>query len=97
MRECQMRSSRVGILDMAGKAADIVGSGAHGVRSTDRIVANTVNTAATANTADTEHPNMDRSKGHRPVPEGRGCQRQAHPKVQVSRKTLSSDCPPFRV
>ena len=76
-----MRSSRVGILDMAGKAAGIVGSGARGVRSTDRIVANTVNTAATANTADTEHPNMDRSKDHRPAPERCGCQRQAKPKV----------------
>jgi hypothetical protein len=92
-----MRSSRVGIPDTAGKAADIVGSGARGVRSTDRIVANTVNTAATANTADTEHPNMDRSRGHRPVPEGRGCPRQANPKVQVLRKTLSSNYPPFRV
>jgi hypothetical protein len=66
---------------MAGMAADIVGSGAHGVRSTDRIVANTVNTAATANTADTEHPNMDRSMGHRPAREGRGCLTQANPKV----------------
>jgi hypothetical protein len=75
-----MRSSRVGILDMVGMASDIVGSGAHGVRSTDRIVANTVNIAATANTADTEHPNMDR-RGHRPVPEGRGCPKQANPKV----------------
>jgi len=76
-----MRSSRVGIPDTAGKAADIVGSGARGVRSTDRIVANTVNTAATANTADTEHPHMDRNKGHRPAPEDRGCPRQANPKV----------------
>ena len=67
-----MRSSRVGILDMAGKAADIVGSGAHGARSTDRIVANTVNTAATANIADTEHPHTDRSKGHRTAREDSG-------------------------
>ena len=69
------------MFDMAGKAADIVGSGARGVRSTDRIVANTVNTAATANTADTEHPNMDRNKDHMPAPEGRGRPRQANPKV----------------
>ena len=67
-----MRSSRVGILDMAGKAADIVGSGAHGVRSTDRIVANTVNTAATANIADIEHRHTDHSRIHRAAPEDRG-------------------------
>jgi len=77
-----MRSSRVDILDMVGMAADIVGSGAHGVRSTDRIVANTVNIAATANTADTEHPNMDcSSKDHMPAPEGRGWPRQVKPAV----------------
>ena len=89
-----MRSSRVGIPDTAGKAADIVGSGARGVRSTDRIVADTVNTAATANTADTEHPSMDRSKGHRPAPEGRGCSKQEKPAVSPPRKTFSSDYSP---
>ena len=67
-----MRSSRVGIPDTAGKAADIVGSEARGVRSTDRIVANTVNTAATANIADIEHPHTDHSRIHRAAPEDRG-------------------------
>ena len=42
------------------------------VDSTDHFVANTVNTAATANIADTEHPNTDRSKGHRTAREDSG-------------------------
>jgi hypothetical protein len=45
-------------------AVDKAGSGSHGARSTDHIVANTPDIAATANTADiadTEHPNMDHS------------------------------------
>jgi hypothetical protein len=67
-----MNSSRVGIFDTAGMAADIAGSASHGARSTDRIVANTVNTAATANIADTEHPHTDRSKGHRTAREDSG-------------------------
>jgi len=59
-----MKSSKVGIFDTAGRAADIADSASHGDRSTDRIVANTVNTAATANIADTEHPNTEHSRGH---------------------------------
>lgn len=51
---------------------DIAGSASHAAHSTDHIVANTPNIAATANivgTADTElHPNMDRSRrAHTPV------------------------------
>ena len=67
-----MNSSRVGIFDTAGMAADIAGSASHGARNTDHFVANIVNTAATANIADTEHPNTDRSKGHRTAREDSG-------------------------
>jgi hypothetical protein len=56
-----MNSSRVGIFDTADRASGIAGSALHGDRSTDRFVANTVNTAATANIADTERPNTDHS------------------------------------
>jgi hypothetical protein len=52
------------MIDTGGIAVDIAGSASHGARSTDHIVADTPNTAATANTADiadTEHPNMDHS------------------------------------
>ena len=52
-------------------AVDRVCSGLHGARSTDHIVADKPNTAATANTADiadTEHPNMDHSsRGQTPA------------------------------
>jgi hypothetical protein len=67
-----MNNSTVGIFDTAGMAADIAGSASHGARSTDRIVANTVNTAATANIVDTEHPNTDHSRGHMTAPEDGG-------------------------
>jgi hypothetical protein len=56
-------------------AVDTVGSASHGGRSTDRIAANTVSTAATANscgTADIGNPNRDRSRGHIAVPVHRG-------------------------
>jgi hypothetical protein len=59
-------------------AGDIVGSASHGDRSTDRIAANIVSTAATANssdTADTGNPNRDRSRGHMAEPVRRGCPR----------------------
>jgi hypothetical protein len=52
-------------------AGDIAGSASRGARSTDRFAANTASTVATANNVDTEHPNGGRSRGHRPVPEGR--------------------------
>ena len=65
-----MNSSRVGIFDTAGMAADIAGSAPRGARSTDRIVANTVNTAATANIADIEDPHTDHI--HRAAPQDRG-------------------------
>ena len=68
----RLNSSRVGIFDTADRAADIVGSAPHAARSTDHFVADTVNTAATANIADTEHPNTDRSKGHRTAREDSG-------------------------
>ena len=67
-----MNSSRVGIFDTADRAADIVGSAPHAARSTDHFVADTVNTAATANIADTEYPNTDRSKDHMTAREERG-------------------------
>lgn len=67
-----MNSSRVGIFDTADRAADIVDSAPHAARSTDHFVADTVNTAATANIADTEHPHTDRSKGHRTAREDSG-------------------------
>jgi hypothetical protein len=91
-----MHSSRVGIFDTAGTAVSIAGSALHVVRSTDHIVANTANTADIADTV--FHSNMDHSsKGHMPVPEGRGHPRQAKPAVQLPRKTFSSDYPPLRV
>ena len=65
-------------------AVNITGSASHGGRSTDHIVASTLDTAATANTADiadTEHPNMDCSRGHMPVPVRRDCLRRAKPAV----------------
>jgi hypothetical protein len=70
---------------MTGTGGDIAGSASHAAHSTDHIVANKPNIAATANTADiadTEHPNMDcSSKDHMPAPEGRGRPRQAQPVV----------------
>ena len=72
MQVYRMNSSRVGIFDTADRAADIVGSAPHVARSTDHFVADTVNTAATANIADTEHPHTDRSKGHRTAREHSG-------------------------
>ena len=68
---------------MAGMAANIAGSASHGARNTDQFVADTLNTVATANsadianTADTEHPNMDCSRDHMPAPEDRERLRQA--------------------
>ena len=67
-----MNSSRVGIFDTADRAADRAGSASHAARSTDHFVANIVNTAATANIADTEYPNTDRNKDHMTAPEERG-------------------------
>ena len=87
---------------MAGMAANKAGNALHGAHSTDQFVADTLDSLATANsvdianTADTEHPSMDCSRGHVPAPEGRGRLRQANQKVQLPRKTLSSDCPPLR-
>jgi hypothetical protein len=78
-----LHSSRVGIVDTTGTGAGIAGSASHAARSTDHIVANTPNIAATANTADIvdiEHPNMDcSSKGCMPAPEGRGCSKPEKP------------------
>jgi len=68
----RLNSSRVGIFDTADRAADRAGSAPHAARSTDHFVADTVNTAATANIADTEHPHTDRSKGHRTAREDSG-------------------------
>ena len=67
-----MNSSRVDIFGTADRAADRAGSASHAARSTDHFVVNTVNTAAIANIADTEHPNTDRSKGHRTAREDSG-------------------------
>jgi len=67
-----MNSSRADIFGTADRAADRVGSASHGARNTDHFVANIVNTAATANIADTEHPHTDRSKGHRTAREDSG-------------------------
>ena len=72
-----MNSSRVDIFGTADRAADRAGSASHAARNTDHFVANTVNTAATANIADTEHPNTDRSKVHRTAREDSGCLRPA--------------------
>ena len=85
---------------MAGRAGDTADNALHEARSRDHIVANTVSIAATANiagianTADTEDPRMDRSRGHMAVPEGRGRLRQADQKLQSPRKKPSSDRPP---
>lgn len=71
-------SSRVGILGTSGMV-DIAGSASHEARSTDHIVANTLNLAGTADIADTElHPNMDSSRDHMPEPVHRGCSRQSN-------------------
>jgi hypothetical protein len=75
------------MFDTAGMASDIAGNAIRGDHSTDQFVANSLNTVATvnsadiANTADIEHPSMDCSRGHRPVPEGCECPKQANPKV----------------
>jgi hypothetical protein len=59
-------------------AAGIAGSATRGVRSTDHIVANTLNIVDPANIVDNKmHPNMD----HMPAPVRRGCRRQAKPAV----------------
>ncbi len=90
------------MFDMADMALNRAGNASRGAHSTGHSVANTLNTVATANTADiantadTEHPSMDRSRGHTPVPEDRGCVREANPKVQLPRKTLSSGLPSFK-
>jgi hypothetical protein len=75
-----MHSSRVGRFDMAGMAADRAGNAWHGAHSTGQFVANILNTVATANTGDTEHPSMD-CRGHMPVPVGEECRRQENSKV----------------
>jgi hypothetical protein len=82
-RQNPTHNSKVGTVETAGMAVDIAGSASHGDRSTDQFVADTLDTAATANnadianTADTEHPRKDRSRGHMPVPEDRGHPGQA--------------------
>lgn len=74
------------MLDMAGMAAGIADNALHGAHSTGQFGADNLNTVATvntadiANTADTEHPSIG-CRGHRPVPEGRGCLREANSKV----------------
>jgi hypothetical protein len=91
------------MFDTGDMAPDIAGNALHGAHSRDHIAPGTVNTAATANsadsanTADTEHPNTGRSRGYMSVPERRRCLREANPKVQLPRKTLSSDCPPLKL
>lgn len=68
-RTTEIKSSRVGIFDMAGKAAEIARNAVHAGRSTDRFAAGNLNTVATADSFDTantgteDHPN----KGHIPV------------------------------
>ena len=53
------------MFDTAGMASDRAGNAIHGDHSTDQFVANSLNTVATANsadiahTADIEHPSMD--------------------------------------
>ena len=58
---------------------DKAGSASRATHSTDRIVANRPNIAATADTADIDHPNMGCSRDHMPGPEGRGRSKQAKP------------------
>jgi hypothetical protein len=71
---------------MADRAADRAGSALHAAHSKDRSGADTLNSFATANsadiadTADTEHPSMDHSRDM-PVPEDRGRPRKANLKV----------------
>ena len=72
MQVYRLNSSRVGIFGTADRAANRAGSASYGDRSTDHFVANTVNTAATANIAGTEHPNTDRNRDHRTAPEDGG-------------------------
>jgi hypothetical protein len=68
----KVRSSRVGIFDMAGRAAGIAGNALYAGRNTDRFVAGTLNTVATAdsfgtaNTGTEDRTNM--GKGYTPVP-----------------------------
>ena len=77
-----MHSSRVGILDTAGIAANTTDNASHEVPSTDHFVASTVNTAGTANIADIAFdPNMGRSRGHKLAPVRRGCLGRAKPTV----------------
>jgi hypothetical protein len=58
-------------LDTIGMAGDIAGSASNGARNTDHTVAGMPNIAATASNSrivDTENPNMDCSRDHRPAP-----------------------------
>jgi hypothetical protein len=75
---------------------DKAGSASRATHSTDRIVANRPNIAATADTADIDHPNMGCSRGHMPVPGDQGRPRRAEQKVKLPKTTLSSDCPPLK-
>jgi hypothetical protein len=81
-----MHNSRVGILDTAGRTADRAGNALHVDHSTDRFVADMLNSLATAyiadiaNTADIENPSTDRSRDI-PVPGGRERPREAELKV----------------
>ena len=86
------------MFDTAGMVGDIGGSAPHGARSKDHMFANTPDSAATANSADTEHPSMNRSsRSHMPVPEGHGRPRQSQPVVRLPRKNFSLDYPPLGV
>jgi hypothetical protein len=97
-----MHSSKVGIFDMAGRTADRAGNALHVDHSTDRFVANMINSLATAynadiaNTADIEGPSTDRSRDMVVRP-GRERLSQARRKELGPRKTLSSDCPPAKM
>jgi len=88
------------MFDTGDMAPDIAGNALHGAHSRDRIALGTVNTPATANsadsanTADTEHPNTARNRDYISVLERRRCLREANPKVQLPTKMLSSNCPP---
>jgi len=77
------------MFDMARKAADRVGNGAHEDRSMGQLAANRLNTAAIASSSDslktagTGDSNTGLSKDHTSVPEGLGHLRQAVQKAQL--------------
>jgi hypothetical protein len=86
----------VGIFDTAGKVANIIHNESRGARNRDRIVVDTRDIAATANSFDSERPNTDHNnKDHRLVHEDCGCPSQAKRAVQPLQRDFSRSPSPL--